>query len=185
MALLPTNQIPLGFKAPSFKLFNPISKQTETLEQYQSDKATVVVFICNHCPYVLHIIDKLAEVAKDYKAKGVNFIAINSNNVEKYPEDHPDKMIELARKKKFDFPYLFDETQEVAKAYKAVCTPDFNVFDHEMRCVYRGQFDSSRPGNDQPVTGKDLRHTLDLLLNGKHVPEDQIPSSGCSIKWKS
>lgn len=184
MALLPTKQIPLGFKAPDFKLFNPITDKYETLQQHRSDKATVVVFICNHCPYVLHIIDKLAETAREYHKKGVRFIAINPNDVENYPDDRPEKMIELSKEKQFVFPYLYDETQDVAKAYDAACTPDFNVFDSEMLCVYRGQFDSSRPGNGKPVTGEDMKHVLDLLLQGEKVPEDQIPSSGCSIKWK-
>lgn len=185
MVLMPTKQIPLGFKAPDFKLWNPVTERHETLEDHKSDKATVVVFICNHCPYVLHIIDKLAEVAAEYKEKGVAFIAINPNDVENYPQDRPEKMVELSREKGFSFPYLFDETQEVAKAYDAVCTPDFNVFDQNMICVYRGQFDSSRPGNDKPVTGEDLAKTLDMILAGEKIPEDQTPSSGCSIKWKN
>lgn len=184
MALLPTNQIPLGFKAPTFKLWNPLTQQKESLDEHKSDKATVIVFICNHCPYVLHIIDKLAELAREYQQKGVRFIAINPNDVENYPDDRPEKMIEMAKGKGFVFPYLYDETQEVAKEYNAACTPDFNVFDGKMNCVYRGQFDSSRPGNDHPVTGEDLKKTLDLILAGKKVPEEQTPSSGCSIKWK-
>lgn len=184
MVLMPTKQIPLGFQAPDFELLNPVTKRYETLKELRSDKATVVVFICNHCPYVLHILDKLTELAARYKEKGVSFIAINPNDVKNYPADHPDKMVELAYEKDFSFPYLYDETQEVAKAYDAACTPDFNVFDGNMICVYRGQFDSSRPGNNTPVTGENLSHTLDLILDGKNVPEDQIPSSGCSIKWK-
>ncbi|MCF8219555.1 MAG: thioredoxin family protein [Bacteroidales bacterium] len=184
MVLVPTNQIPLGFKAPDFTLYNPLTGKQESLQKHKSDKATVIVFICNHCPYVLHIIDKLADIAREYKQKGVSFIAINPNDVENYPQDRPEKMVEMAKEKDFVFPYLYDETQEVAKAYDAACTPDFNVFDSDMRCVYRGQFDESRPGNNKPVTGKDLKHALDLLLEGKDIPEDQIPSSGCSIKWK-
>lgn len=184
MVLVPTNQIPLGFKAPDFTLYNPVTEKYESLQDHKSEKATVIVFICNHCPYVLHIIDKLAELAHKYKEKGVSFIAINPNDVENYPQDRPEKMVEMAKEKDFVFPYLYDETQEVAKAYDAACTPDFNVFDSDMRCVYRGQFDESRPGNSKLVTGKDLIHALDLLLEGKDVPEDQIPSSGCSIKWK-
>lgn len=185
MVLLPTNQIPLGFKAPDFILWNPLTNKMESLDEHKSDKATVIVFICNHCPYVLHIIEKLAKVAKEYYSKGVRFIAINPNDVEKYPDDRPEKMIELAHQKDFIFPYLYDESQEVAKAYSAACTPDFNVFDGNMNCVYRGQFDKSRPGNNIPVTGEDLKRTLDHILSGVKVPEEQTPSSGCSIKWKN
>jgi peroxiredoxin len=183
MAETPTTQIPLGFTIPDFKLPDAISGEVKTLEQLKSAKATVVVFICNHCPYVIHIIDELVKAGKEYIPKGVTFVMINSNDVVKYPADSPEKMVEFARLHDFPFPYLFDETQEVAKAYDAACTPDFNVFDGEMKCVYRGQFDDSRPGNGRPVTGSDLRATLDLILAGKKVPEKQIPSVGCNIKW--
>ncbi len=185
MAETPTIQIPLGFSAPDFNLPDMISGHRKTLNDLQSDKATVVVFICNHCPYVIHIIEELVNVGKDYIPKGVSFVMINSNDVEKYPADSPEKMVEFAKKYDFPFPYLFDETQEVAKAYDAACTPDFNVFDGEMRCVFRGQFDDSRPGNKKPVTGADLRRTLDLILEGKEVPKNQPPSVGCNIKWKA
>jgi len=144
----------------------------------------VVVFICNHCPYVIHIINELVKTGKDYIPQGVSFIMINSNDVKNYPADSPEKMIEFATEYDFPFPYLFDENQEVAKAYDAACTPDFNVFDGSMKCVYRGQFDDSRPSNGKPVTGSDLRKTLDLLLSGKTIPEKQTPSVGCNIKWK-
>lgn len=184
MAETPTNQIPLGFAAPYFELPDMISGETKSLDDLKSDKATVVVFICNHCPYVIHIIEELVNVGKEYIPKGVSFVMINSNDVKNYPADSPEKMVEFAGKYDFPFPYLFDETQDVAKAYDAACTPDFNVFDGEMKCVYRGQFDDSRPKNGKPVTGKDLRKTLDLLLEGKAIPPNQMPSVGCNIKWK-
>jgi thiol-disulfide isomerase/thioredoxin len=185
MAATPTTQIPLGFTAPDFKLPDVISGEELTLEQLKSDKATVVVFICNHCPFVVHIIYELVKVAKDYIPKGVSFIMINSNDIKNYPADSPERMIEFARDRDFPFPYLFDETQQVAKGYDAACTPDFNVFDGEMKCVYRGQFDDSRPGNGKQVTGEDLRLTLDLILADQGVPKEQIPSVGCNIKWKA
>jgi peroxiredoxin len=185
MAETPTMQIPLGFPAPGFILPDTISGKQVSLDQVKSEKATVVVFICNHCPYVVHMIDPLVELAKEYILKGISFVAISSNDVENYPQDSPEKMKVFASERDFPFPYLYDETQEVAKAYDAACTPDFNVFDGEMKCVYRGQFDSSRPGSSVPVTGEDLRETLDLLLAGQAVPKNQRASVGCNIKWKS
>lgn len=185
MAATPTKQIPLGFIAPEFTLPDVVSGKMVSLSELKSDVATVVVFICNHCPFVVHIIEELVKVGKEYIPRGVSFVMINSNDVEKYPEDSPEMMVEFAKRYDFPFPYLFDETQEVARAYQAACTPDFNVFDKHMRCVYRGQFDDSRPGNFFPVTGKDLRRVLDCLLAGEPVPSDQKPSIGCSIKWKS
>jgi thiol-disulfide isomerase/thioredoxin len=161
-----------------------VSGKELTLTDLKSDKATVVAFICNHCPYVIHIIDALVKVGKDYIPKGVSFVMINANDVANYPADAPDKMVEFARERDFPFPYLYDESQEVAKAYDAACTPDFSVFDGNMKCVYRGQFDDSRPKNDKPVTGADLRRILDLILAGKPVPTAQVPSIGCNIKWK-
>ncbi len=174
----------MGFKAPDFKLPNPISGKYESLGELKSDKGTVVIFICNHCPYVVHIIEELVKVGKEYIEKGISFIMINSNDVENYPADSPEKMVEFANKHDFPFPYLYDETQEIAKAYDAACTPDFNVFDGDVKCVYRGQFDNSRPKNDEPVNGADLRKTLDLLLAGKEISREQRPSIGCNIKWK-
>ncbi len=184
MAETPTTQIPLGFTAPDFKLPDVISGDEQTLDALKSNKATVVVFICNHCPYVIHIIHELVKTGKEFIPKGVSFVMINSNDVDKYPADAPEKMIEFARAHDFPFPYLFDETQEVAKAYDAACTPDFNVFDAEMKCVYRGQFDDARPGNGKPVTGADLRKTLDIVLSGQKVSLNQTPAVGCNIKWK-
>ncbi|HSW68103.1 MAG TPA: thioredoxin family protein, partial [Bacteroidales bacterium] len=161
-----------------------ISGKELSLSSFYQSKVIVVAFICNHCPYVKHIIKGIVQVGRDYLGKRVAFIMINSNDVVKYPDDSPEKMKEFAAEHDFPFPYLFDETQRVAKAYYAACTPDFNVIDYRGKVVYRGQFDDSRPGNNNPVTGKDFRHALDLLLDGKTVPEVQIPSIGCNIKWK-
>ncbi len=185
MALTESRMVPLGTKAPDFTLPDVISGKELSLEDLKSDKATVIMFICNHCPYVKHIQKGLVELANDYIPKGISFIAINSNDVENYPEDSLEKMKEVAERLGYPFPYLFDETQEVAKAYGAECTPDFFVFDKDLRLVYRGQMDDSRPGNGVPVTGKDLRRVLDCILEGKEVPKDQKPSIGCNIKWKS
>jgi len=179
-----TTPIPLGFQAPDFKLPDTITGKDLSLNDLKSDKATVVMFICNHCPYVKHVIDGIVSMANDYIPRGVSFIAINSNDVENYPEDSPEKMKEFAKEKAFPFPYLFDESQEVAKAYHAACTPDFSIFDRNLACAYRGQMDPARPGNDKPVTGEDIRAALDAILDGKPVPEQQVPSVGCSIKWK-
>ena len=142
------------------------------------------MFICNHCPFVIHVLNELIRVGNDYKTKGIGFVAIGSNDVSTHPDDSPEKMKALAAEKEFTFPYLYDETQEIAKAYTAACTPDFSVFDADDNCVYRGQLDDSRPGNDEPVNGKDLRKVLDTLIDGKSVPADQKPSLGCNIKWK-
>lgn len=184
MAATPTKQIPLGFEAPNFELTEPLTGKTRSLNELKSNKATVVVFICNHCPFVVHIISELVNVGKAYIPQGVSLIMINSNDVANYPDDSPEKMVDFVRKYDFPFPYLFDETQEVAKAYDAACTPDFNVFNGDMKCVYRGQFDDARPANSQPVTGADLRKTLDMILEGKPVSSEQKPSIGCNIKWK-
>ncbi len=177
--------IPLGFKAPDFNLPDTVSGEKKKLEELKSDKATVVMFICNHCPYVNHVIEGIVKLAKDYIPKGVSFIAINSNDVEKYPDDSPELMKDVAKRLNFPFPYLFDETQEVAQAYDAACTPDFSIFDGDLKCIYRGQLDDSRPGNNEPVTGKDIRVALDAILNGEKVSEEQKPSIGCNIKWKT
>jgi thiol-disulfide isomerase/thioredoxin len=179
-----TTPIPLGFPAPSFELPDLVSGDMKSLDEMKSDKATVIMFICNHCPYVKHVIDGIIEMANDYIPKGISFIAINSNDVENYPDDSPVKMKELAEEKNFPFPYLFDETQEVAKAYHAACTPDFSIFDADLKCVYRGQMDSARPGNDKAVTGEDIRAALNAILDGSAISETQVPSVGCSIKWK-
>jgi len=184
MALTPSNMIPLGTKAPDFKLLDAVSGNDLNLEQLKSDKATVIMFICNHCPYVKHVQQGLVELANDYISKGVSFIAINSNDVKNYTEDSPDNMKKVAERLGYPFPYLFDETQEIAKAYDAACTPDFYIFDESLKLIYRGQMDDSRPGNGKPVTGRDIRKALDQILGGTPVSEDQIPSIGCNIKWK-
>ena len=184
MAFAESTMLPLGTKAPQFKLLDTVSGQTLSLDDMKSDKATVIMFLCNHCPYVLHVNAGIVALAKDYQAKGVRFIGINSNDAEKYPADAPDLMTELARNEGYTFPYLYDETQEVAKAYDAACTPDFYVFDGDMRLTYRGRIDGSRPKNDLPVTGVDLRAALDAILRGELVAENQYPSGGCNIKWK-
>jgi len=176
--------IELGTLAPKFILLDTVSGKMISLDQLKSDKATVVMFICNHCPYVKHINNGVVKLANDFIAKGISFVAISSNDVVNYPEDSPEKMKELAEQIKLPFPYLYDETQEVAKAYGAECTPDIYVFDKELKLIYHGQFDDSRPGNNIPVTGKDLRAVLNNVLEGKPVDTHQIPSIGCSIKWK-
>jgi peroxiredoxin len=184
MARTPSNMLPLGTPAPDFTLLDTVSGKTVSLNELKSDKATVIMFICNHCPFVKHVDEAIVSLAKDYQAKRVSVIAISSNDVENYPQDSPELMKEEAEKVGYTFPYLYDETQEVAKAYDAACTPDFYVFDKDLKCAYRGQLDDSRPGNDKPVTGKDLRAALDEILEGKEVSAQQIPSLGCNIKWK-
>ncbi len=184
MAEAPSNMLPLGTKAPDFKLTDVQTNKKVTLNELKSPIATVVMFICNHCPYVKHIQAKLVAVAKTYQTKGISFIAISSNDIENYPADSPDKMRLEATQHGYTFPYLYDETQNVAKAYQAACTPDLYVFDGKLACVYRGRFDDSTPGNRNPVTGKDLSTALDNVLAGKPVSQEQKPSVGCNIKWK-
>ncbi len=184
MVATPSTMLPLGTAAPDFNLPDTVSGQIKNLEELQSTQATVIMFICNHCPFVKHVNDQLVKLANDYQSQGVSFIAISSNDVENYPEDHPDKMKEYALALGYPFPYLYDETQDVAKAYKAACTPDFYIFDGDLKLVYRGQLDASRPKSDIPVTGSDIRSALDNMLAGKPVSADQKPSLGCNIKWK-
>ena len=185
MALTETTNIPLGFIAPPFELLNPLTNKKEKLHDLKSTRATVIVFMCNHCPYVIHVLNQLVEISNEYKQKNVSFIGINSNDIISYPEDSPENMQKLVKDYNIKFPYLFDETQEVAKAYNAACTPDFNIFDKDMKCVYRGQIDSSRPGNDKVCDGKDLRQVIDEILNNNPISKNQIPSIGCNIKWKA
>jgi peroxiredoxin len=185
MSLTPTKSIPLGFAAPDFQLPDVVNGKTVKLKDIQGKKGTLVMFICNHCPYVKHVVHELVNIGKEYIPKGIGVVAISSNDVANYPVDSPEKMKEMAISLKFPFPYLYDESQEVAKAYDAACTPDFDLFDSEGKCVYRGQLDGSRPGNDIPVSGKDLRAALELVLKGMKVPENQFPSIGCNIKWKA
>ncbi len=174
----------LGTTAPRFALRDTVSDRSVTLEEFASSPALLVAFICNHCPFVKHILDGFVAFARDFAPRGLAIVAIGSNDAESYPEDAPVDMRRIAQSKGFTFPYLHDESQQVAKAYQAVCTPDFFLFDRERRLVYRGQFDSSRPGNRIPVTGSDLRVAVEALLSGRPLPGEQTPSVGCSIKWK-
>ncbi len=185
MALTPTVQIPLKFAAPDFQLPEPLSGKTRSWQDIRGPKGTVVMFICNHCPFVVHVMDELVRLGNDYMNQGIGFVAISANDITTHPQDGPTHMAALAAEKEFPFMYLYDESQEVAKAYEAACTPDFSIFSHEGKCVYRGQLDGSRPGNEIPVDGADMRKVLDLLVRGAAVPEEnQIPSIGCNIKWK-
>lgn len=184
MSAVNSTMLELGTKAPEFSLPDTITGKTVNLKDYRGNKALLIIFMCNHCPYVKRIKEELVKYAADYLPKGVGIAAVSSNDVENYSDDSPEKMKEDAEKFGYPFPYLFDETQEVAKAYKAACTPDLFLFNEKHELVYRGQFDSSRPGNQQPVTGKDLREATDKVLAGEPIPEEQIPSIGCNIKWK-
>ena len=184
MAETPSTMVPLGTRAPSFSLPDAVSGKTFSLDTLSSDKATLIMFICNHCPFVKHVQMELVNMAKDYQARGVSVVAISSNDVENYPDDAPDRMKEVAEQNNFPFPYLFDESQDVARSYRAACTPDFFLYDSDLKLVYRGQLDDSRPGNGIPVTGKDLRAAMDNLLAGEPIDPSQRPSIGCNIKWK-
>jgi len=186
MALTPTTSIPLGFSAPAFELPDARTGDMLHSKDLLSGGPSVVVFMCNHCPFVVHILNAFVDFAREYTARGVNVVAISSNDVTTHPQDDVPHMKQLAEQKNFCFPYLFDESQDVARAYDAACTPDFSVFDAQGICVYRGQFDASRPGNDVAVTGEDMRQVCDALLAGGTIPaEGQIPSIGCNIKWKA
>ncbi len=176
--------LPLGTVAPDFTLLDTVSGKEVSLKELSSTRATVIMFICNHCPYVIHVNEEIVRLAKDYQSAGVAFIAISSNDVVNYPADAPDKMTALAKAEGYTFPYLYDETQAVAKAYDAACTPDFYVFDGDLRLAYRGQLDGSRPNSGIPLTGEDLRSALDAVLLGRPVASEQRPSAGCNIKWK-
>ncbi len=184
MSQTPSNMIPLGSTAPDFELPDTASGLIMSLSDLRSDTATVLMFICNHCPFVKHLQTQLVAVANNYKNKGINFVAISSNDATHYPADAPEFMKLEAETLHYPFPYLYDETQDVAKAYQAACTPDFYIFDANLTCVYRGQFDDSRPGTDIPVTGQDLSAALDAIIAGEPVNADQKPSIGCNIKWK-
>jgi thiol-disulfide isomerase/thioredoxin len=185
MAAVPSTMMPLGTVALDFKLPDTISGKVLSLQELKSDEATLVMFICNHCKYVKHIHSVLVEIANEYSLQGLSVIAISSNDVVNFPEDAPELMKELALKSGYKFPYFYDETQEIAKAYDAACTPDFFLFDGTMKLVYRGQFDDSRPSNEIPVTGKDLRMAIEAALLGKIISLEQRPSIGCNIKWKA
>ena len=184
MVETPSTMLPLGTPMPGYSLKDAVTGKTVTDRDAAGSKATLVMFICNHCPFVKHVVDEIAGIGRDYLPKEVAVVAINSNDVASYPDDHPEKMKKLAVSKGWRFPFLFDETQEVAKAFKAACTPDFFLFGPDGKLVYRGQLDDSRPGSRIPVTGKDLRAALDAVLDGKPVAKEQRPSMGCNIKWK-
>ena len=179
-----TSEIALGTQAPDFALLDTVSGQLFSLRDVASNKATVIMFTCNHCPYVLHILDKVVEIAKEYQQKGISFVAISANDATLQPQDGPEEMRILAQERGFTFPYLYDQTQQVARTYQAVCTPEFFVFDANKRFAYHGQFDNSRPKSETPVTGEDLTGALDTLLQGQQPSEDQQPAVGCGIKWK-
>ena len=183
MARTPSNMVTLGTKAPKFELHNTVDDILYSSEQLFSKNGTVVMFICNHCPFVIHVIDEIVSISENYK-ENISFVAISSNDVINYPDDSPELMKKFAVNKNFSFPYLFDETQEVAKSFDAACTPDFFLYNNENKLVYRGQMDDSRPGNGIPVTGNDLKSALDNLIENKEISAEQKPSIGCNIKWK-
>lgn len=184
MPAVSSTMTPLGTPAPDFELPDVVSGQLMSLERLRGEVATVVMFICNHCPYVQHVNPELVRVAGDYASRGVSFVGISSNDIGQYPDDAPERMAEVALEVGYPFPYLYDETQDVARAYGAACTPDFFVYDSSLRLAYRGRLDASTPGNDEPLTGADLRAALDALVVGAEMPGEQIPSIGCSIKWR-
>lgn len=175
--------LPLGTKAPDFSLIDSVSEETLNLAAIKGERGTVIMFICNHCPFVVHVNPEITRIAKDYQSKGIEFIAISSNDVVNYPQDAPHLMKKVAEEVGYFFPYLYDETQEVAKAYDAACTPDFYLFNESLELIYRGQLDDSRPGNGVQLTGSDLRKAIDALLDGNMNTQLQKPSIGCNIKW--
>ena len=185
MANTPSNMLDLGTRAPFFELPNPShSNEIQSLEDLKGEKGTLVIFMCNHCPFVHHVMEEVLKVVNDYRVQGIGFVAISSNDVVKYPQDAPELMTEFAFENGFEFPYLFDETQEVAKAYDAACTPDFYLFDNQNKLVYRGQLDDSRPANGIPLSGSDLRSAIDSVVMNRLINPEQKPSIGCNIKWK-
>ncbi len=184
MSRTPSNMLPLETIAPNFELFDTVSQKKISIYSLKGEKATVIFFICNHCPFVIHVNEELVKIANDFSTNGISFIAISSNDIENYPQDAPNLMQKVAQDLNYPFPYLYDESQEIAKAYDAACTPDIFVFNKDLKLVYRGQIDDSRPGNGIPVTGNDLRKSLKSLLEGKMISKDQKPSIGCNIKWK-
>lgn len=184
MAFTESNMIELGTMAPDFTLPDTVSGKNISLSDVKGSNGTIVIFLCNHCPYVIHINEELVKLCNDYAAKGIGSVGISSNDVENYPDDSPEKMKIHAETEKYPFPYLYDEDQSVAKAYDAACTPDFYLFDGEGKLYYRGRLDDSRPKSDTPLTGKDLRDAIDGMLEGQEAPKLQYPSGGCNIKWK-
>ncbi len=185
MALVASNMLALGTEPPDFALPEPATGETVSLSRFDGAPALLVVFLSNHCPFVKHLADHFAGLAAEYRQRGVAVVGINANDVANYPDDSPAKMVEEVALRGYAFPYLFDESQEVAKAYRAACTPDFFLFDASRRLAYRGQYDASRPSLDLPVTGEDLRAALDAVLTGAPPPSEQVPSVGCNIKWRA
>jgi len=185
MARTPSNMLALGTIAPDFSLFDTVSGKTLRLDGLKGEKGTVIMFICNHCPFVVHVNPEITRLGKEYGKKGIGFIAISSNDVENYPQDAPHLMTETAKREGYPFPYLYDESQNVAKAYDAACTPDFYLFNDQLKLVYRGQLDDSRPENGLPLNGLDVRNAINVLLAGEPILEYQKPSIGCNIKWKA
>ena len=185
MSLVNSTMLPLNTRAPAFALLDVVSGKNYSLSEITGKQGTLIMFICNHCPYVKHVQAELVKVANQYQPQGISCVAINANDVESYPEDSPENMKKIAAELKYPFPYLYDNTQQVARAYQAACTPDFYLFDDTLKCVYRGQLDDSRPGNAIPVTGKDLRLAIEQLLARLPIDLNQKPSIGCNIKWKS
>lgn len=184
MAATASNMMALGTKAPDFKLMDTITDHLISLDEVKGERGTLIMFICNHCPFVKHINEEIVHLANDYRPLGFGSAAIMSNDIENYPQDSPEKMKEHAMKHQYSFPYLFDGTQEIAKAYNAACTPDFFLFDAELKLIYRGQLDDSRPGNGIHPSGRDIREAMDAILNNRKVSTIQKPSIGCNIKWK-
>lgn len=184
MAQTPSNMLALGTSAPQFRLKDTNSNHYYSYDDLKGKKGTLVVFICNHCPFVIYVIDELVRIANDYRVQGIGFIAISSNDVVKYPQDGPEQMTEFAFQNKIDFPYLYDESQDVAKAFYAACTPDFFLFDAQDKLFYRGQLDDSRPNNGIPLSGSDLRSAIDAVIYNRTLAAPQKPSMGCNIKWK-
>lgn len=179
-----TNSTPLGSSAPDFTLPDVVTGSPVSLSTQPASLATLIVFLCRHCPYVVHVREELIRIARDYAPQGLLLLSISSNDAEKYPDDAPDKLREMALEHRFPFPVLYDETQTVAREYDAICTPDFFLYDKDRKLAYRGRLDDSTPGNGKPVTGRDLRAALDAVLAGVPAPAEQKPSLGCSIKWK-
>lgn len=184
MAQTPSNMLPLGTPAPQFRLKDTNSNYHYAFDELKGTKGTLVFFICNHCPFVHHVLDEVLKIVNDYRVQGIGIMAISSNDAVKYPQDGPELMTEFAFKNKMDFPYLYDESQEVAKAFDAACTPDFFLFDANDKLFYRGQLDDSRPGNNIPLSGTDLRNAIDAVIYNRNIAQPQKPSIGCNIKWK-
>lgn len=184
MALTASTMLPLGTKAPAFSLLDVVSNKQISLDSFKNPKGLLVMFICRHCPYVKHVQNELAKLGGDYKNK-IDIVAISSNDAESFPDDKPASLKEMAQSLKFTFPFLYDESQDIAQAYQAACTPDFFLFDGEHKLVYRGQLDDSRPSNTEPITGKDLRTAIEALLGDQEISKDQKTSIGCNIKWKA